>query len=189
MTAEATTDAELIEASRRGEAVAFGCLVERHQRMVEAVAYGATRDRTIIEDVVQDTFVVAWHQLARLRDVERLRPWLCGIARNLARKARRNRRRALPVSEPLAPATPFEAATEHERDQLVAGALVEVVEFETTDPALRGEMTITITLADADGGTDLVAVHEGLPPGVALADNELGWQLSLAKLAALVEAG
>src|SRR6266498_2289617 len=29
--------------------------------------------------------------------------------------------------------------------------VVEVVEFETTDPALRGEMTITITLADADG--------------------------------------
>jgi uncharacterized protein YndB with AHSA1/START domain len=29
--------------------------------------------------------------------------------------------------------------------------VVEVVEFETKDPALRGEMTIT--LADADGGT------------------------------------
>src|SRR5262247_3080040 len=34
--------------------------------------------------------------------------------------------------------------------------VVEVVEFETTDPALRGEMTITISLADADGGTDVV---------------------------------
>jgi uncharacterized protein YndB with AHSA1/START domain len=32
--------------------------------------------------------------------------------------------------------------------------VVEVVEFETTDPALRGEMTITISLADADGGTE-----------------------------------
>src|SRR5688572_30813728 len=45
--------------------------------------------------------------------------------------------------------------------------VVEVVEFETTDPALRGEMTITTTLADVDGGTDVVAVHEGLPPGVS----------------------
>jgi len=35
--------------------------------------------------------------------------------------------------------------------------VVEVVEFETTDPALRGEMTITIDLADADGGTDVLA--------------------------------
>lgn len=66
--------------------------------------------------------------------------------------------------------------------------VVEVIEFETTDPALMGEMMITVTLADADGGTELIAVHEGLPPGVAPDDNELGWRLSLAKLAALVEA-
>lgn len=67
--------------------------------------------------------------------------------------------------------------------------VVEVDEFETEDPALRGEMTITITLADADGDTDLVAVHEGLPPGVSPHDNEVGWTQSLARLAELVEAG
>ena len=67
--------------------------------------------------------------------------------------------------------------------------VVEVVEFETTDSALQGEMTITLALTDADGGTDLVAVHDGLPPGVPAADNEAGWRSSLAKLAALVEAG
>jgi uncharacterized protein YndB with AHSA1/START domain len=66
--------------------------------------------------------------------------------------------------------------------------VVEVVEFETTDPALRGEMTITITLGDADGGTDVLAVHDGLPRGVPAADNEAGWREALAKLAALVEA-
>ncbi len=65
--------------------------------------------------------------------------------------------------------------------------VVEVVEFETTDPALRGEMTITISLADAEGGTDLFAVHDGLPPGLPPTDNETGWRMSLAKLAALVE--
>ena len=66
--------------------------------------------------------------------------------------------------------------------------VVEVDEFETADPALRGEMTITITLADADGGTDLVALHEGLPSGVSTADNETGWREALTRLAALVEA-
>ena len=45
--------------------------------------------------------------------------------------------------------------------------LVEVDEFERTDPALRREMTITITLSDADGGTDVLGVHEGLPPGIS----------------------
>lgn len=45
--------------------------------------------------------------------------------------------------------------------------VVEVVEFETNDPALHG----------------------GLPRGLPAADNEAGWKSSLAKLAALVEAG
>jgi uncharacterized protein YndB with AHSA1/START domain len=66
--------------------------------------------------------------------------------------------------------------------------VVEVDEFETDDPALRGEMTVTITLTDADGGTDVLGVHEGLPPGAPIADNEAGWRSSLARLAALVEA-
>jgi uncharacterized protein YndB with AHSA1/START domain len=67
--------------------------------------------------------------------------------------------------------------------------VVQAVEFETGDPALGGEMTITYTLADAgDGGTDLASVHENLPPGVRPEDNELGTSQSLAKLAALVEA-
>lgn len=54
--------------------------------------------------------------------------------------------------------------------------VIEVVEFETSDPALRGEMTIAITLADVDGGTEILAVHDGLPPGLSTADNEVGWQ-------------
>jgi uncharacterized protein YndB with AHSA1/START domain len=65
--------------------------------------------------------------------------------------------------------------------------VVEVDVFESEDPAMRNPMTITIRLADEDGGTRLDAVHEGLPDSVPAADNELGWQLSLAKLAALVE--
>src|SRR3954468_17804277 len=50
--------------------------------------------------------------------------------------------------------------------------VVEGVEFETADPALQGEMTISFTLTDAGGGTDVVAVHDGLPPGLSAADNE-----------------
>ena len=68
--------------------------------------------------------------------------------------------------------------------------VVEADAFETDDPALRGEMISTITLADAPGGgTDVVGVHEPLPPGVSAADNETGWRMALAKLAALAEAG
>jgi len=73
--------------------------------------------------------------------------------------------------------------------KLVPGELVvEVDEFETDDPALQGEMTSTITLADGGGGgTELVAIHDGLPAGLSRTDNETGWRESLARLAALVE--
>ena len=66
--------------------------------------------------------------------------------------------------------------------------VVQVIEFETDEPDVEGVMTLTYTLSDApDGGTDVVGVHENLPPGVRPEDNELGWSMSLAKLAALVE--
>jgi len=72
--------------------------------------------------------------------------------------------------------------------ELVADTkVVQAVEFETDDPAMQGEMTISYTLADAADGTDLVGVHEGLPPGVSPSDNELGTSMSLDKLARLVE--
>jgi uncharacterized protein YndB with AHSA1/START domain len=67
--------------------------------------------------------------------------------------------------------------------------VVEVVEFETKDPAMKGEMTVTISLVEANGGTDLIALHDRLPSGLSPADNEKGWRMSLEKLAKLVEAG
>lgn len=65
--------------------------------------------------------------------------------------------------------------------------VVQAVEFETDDPSMQGEMRITYTLTEADGGTDLVGLHENLPAGVSPADNELGWSMSISKLAELVE--
>jgi uncharacterized protein YndB with AHSA1/START domain len=65
--------------------------------------------------------------------------------------------------------------------------VVEVFEFETADPALRGTMTMTTTLTRADGGTDVVVVHEGIPDSVPAADNEMGTRMALANLAKFVE--
>jgi uncharacterized protein YndB with AHSA1/START domain len=65
--------------------------------------------------------------------------------------------------------------------------VVQVIEFDTDDPALRGEMTVSYSLVEAKGGTDVIATHENLPPGLSAADNQTGWRMSLAKLAALVE--
>lgn len=65
--------------------------------------------------------------------------------------------------------------------------IVWVTAFESDDPNFAGEMRITWTLADADGGTEVTVFFEDIPQGVRLEDNELGSQQSLRKLAAYVE--
>lgn len=65
--------------------------------------------------------------------------------------------------------------------------IIQLMEFETEDPTMQGKMTVTFKLFDAEDGTLLEALHEGVPAGVKPEDNELGWRMSLGKLAALVE--
>ncbi|MEO8554525.1 MAG: sigma-70 family RNA polymerase sigma factor, partial [Kofleriaceae bacterium] len=125
------SDAELLDASRRGEREAFGALVERYQGVVCAVSYSRTGNRALSEDVAQDTFLAAWSQLDQLREAGRLRAWLCGIARNLARKARLRTEREAPtdtLSTTCAGANPFEQMAEVETERLVRDALTRVPE-------------------------------------------------------------
>ncbi|MBK7078339.1 MAG: sigma-70 family RNA polymerase sigma factor [Myxococcales bacterium] len=126
---QAITDDELVAASRRGERAAFGALIERHLDAVWAVSFSRTRDRALSDDVAQDTFVAAWAQLDRLREASRLRAWLCGIARNLARKARRRAGRERPDDQ-LAPTdvagSPYDALARVQTDRVVERALAEL---------------------------------------------------------------
>jgi uncharacterized protein YndB with AHSA1/START domain len=65
--------------------------------------------------------------------------------------------------------------------------VVEVTEFESDDPDLRTEMTMTTTLRDVEGGTEVEIRHDGIPDRVPEADNETGTRMALAGLAAYVE--
>lgn len=65
--------------------------------------------------------------------------------------------------------------------------IVWMTEFESEQSEFAGEMKIIWSLADADGGTEVTVVCEGIPVGIRLEDNELGSKLSLQKLAAFVE--
>ena len=124
------SDGELIAASQRGERAAFGKLVARYQDVVCAVSYSTTGDWPLSEDVAQDTFIAAWRQLGQLRETARLRPWLCGIARNLARKARRRgaREREHEPDDvlPAPSGTPFEQTARAETEQVVRDALARI---------------------------------------------------------------
>jgi RNA polymerase sigma factor (sigma-70 family) len=83
-------DADLVAACLKGDRAAFAPIVERYQRLLCSIAYSATGQLSHSEDLAQETFVEAWRQLPKLREPEKLRPWLCGILRHKVSRLRRS---------------------------------------------------------------------------------------------------
>jgi RNA polymerase sigma factor (sigma-70 family) len=96
-------DAELVSASLKGDREAYGRIVTRYQSLVCSLAYSATGSVIQSEDLAQETFLEAWKNLTSLREPQKLRSWLCGIARNRIHQAARIERR-----EPSHQAEPLE---------------------------------------------------------------------------------
>ena len=65
--------------------------------------------------------------------------------------------------------------------------VVQSIVFESDDAARRTEMTVSYLIDPSGSGAMVTGIHENLPASVDPAQNELGWRMSLAKLAALVE--
>lgn len=65
--------------------------------------------------------------------------------------------------------------------------IVEVVEFESHDPAFAGEMSITTILSPVDGGTEVTVMAENVPPGIRPEDHRQGIESSLLNLAEFTE--
>jgi uncharacterized protein YndB with AHSA1/START domain len=64
--------------------------------------------------------------------------------------------------------------------------IVELVEFESEDPAFAGEMKITTSFVDVGVNTEITILCEDIPAGIKPADNEQGCMESLQKLALLL---
>jgi len=75
---------ELLEQSRRGSTQAFAGIVRQYQSRVRAYLSRYVRDRDAVEDLAQDTFLLAYRSLASYRGESSLGVWLIGIARNVA---------------------------------------------------------------------------------------------------------
>ena len=72
--------------------------------------------------------------------------------------------------------------------ELVAGErIVQAVDFDSDDPALAGTMTMTWSLAPAEGGTRVTIVADDVPVGISAEDHAVGLHSSLVNLAAHVE--
>jgi uncharacterized protein YndB with AHSA1/START domain len=65
--------------------------------------------------------------------------------------------------------------------------IVELVEFESDDPAFAGAMTIITTLAAVPGGTEVTIRCENVPSGIRPGDHQTGMTSTLNNLAAFTE--
>jgi RNA polymerase sigma factor (sigma-70 family) len=131
-------DAELVSQSLAGNRDAFGRIVEHYQSLICSVAYSTTGNLSQSEDLAQETFVIAWKQLRQLREPEKLRSWLCSIARSVISGARRRETRE-PVHgaemldiahETSAPeAIPVERAINREEEAILWRSLEQIPEI------------------------------------------------------------
>ena len=127
------TDAQLVAASLQGQKEAFGAIVTRYQGLVSGMLYNrCSGDISLSEELAQQTFVNAWQSLSTLRDTHKLSAWLCGIARNVHAKARRqaNKLAAFESADELVStaAEPSAAAITREQERLLWQSLERIPE-------------------------------------------------------------
>ena len=115
-------------AAATGDRQAFAGIYDRYaDRLHDFCVFGMLRDRDAAADCVQDVFCSAATDLAKLREPDKLRPWLYSIARNQALARRINARRREQVSDEAPEVASSEAgpdtlAGRNELAQLIAEA-------------------------------------------------------------------
>jgi RNA polymerase sigma-70 factor, ECF subfamily len=87
------TDEAFVSQARSGDGEAFRALVERHSRPLFRLAFRMTGNQQDAEDVVQESFLRAYRQLARFDERASFGTWLCRIATNCALDVIRGRKR------------------------------------------------------------------------------------------------
>jgi RNA polymerase sigma-70 factor, ECF subfamily len=85
-------DRTLIEMSVAGHSEGFSVLMERHGTAVRRCIGAVIRDRSDVEDLVQDTFLKAWCGLSAFRFEASFRTWITSVAINEALGLHRRRR-------------------------------------------------------------------------------------------------
>ncbi len=92
---EGSDDRHLANLARSGDEAAIGLIIKRHNRRLYRVARAILRDDAEAEDVVQETYVRAFANLAGFRNESALSTWLTRIALNEALGRMRRRRSAI----------------------------------------------------------------------------------------------
>ena len=85
-------DDALVKLALAGQRECFSVLMERHAATVRNHISALVRNRSDLDDVVQDTFMKAWARLSTFRFEATFRTWLISIALNEAFALHRRRK-------------------------------------------------------------------------------------------------
>ncbi len=117
-----------VRSASRGDEAAFARLVEQHHASMVRVAWIIADDPDTALDAVQSAWTIAWREMHRLREPDRVGSWLVAIAANEARAAMRRTRRRRVTEIPMDP----------DRDDLAAaGDPMQSISSMDLDRALR----------------------------------------------------
>lgn len=149
----AARDGELLRLAAAGDRDAFDALIRPRLDRLYRMAWAVTRSEADARDATQDACVLAWRELPRLRDRDKLDSWLNQIvvnaARGVVRRTSRVRVRELSIEQ-----DPAEGRTRVE-----PSVVAETDVFADTDAIQRA-------FGRLDGGTRaLLVLHyvEGAP--------------------------
>lgn len=95
------TEEMLVRQMKEGDKISFDLLYEKYKNMALHTAYLITGDRSLSEDVVQDTFVKVYLHCKELKNDSGFKAWMMQILVRTAYKCGRRRSRELPDEEIL----------------------------------------------------------------------------------------
>ena len=95
----ASSDRDLIQRARRGDAEAFGELVLRYQTSVFNVCYRLLHERLEAEDMTQETFLRARDRLHSFDEERLFSPWIRRVAANVCLNHLESQKRTVALEE------------------------------------------------------------------------------------------
>lgn len=115
-------DARVLAALRAGDEQAFAALVDQYHGSLQRLAFVYVKDRSVAEEVVQETWIGLLQSLGRFEGRSSLKTWLFRILMNVARSRARKESRSIPFSSLADPsAKSGEASVDADRFQQAGG--------------------------------------------------------------------
>ncbi len=101
MNLQKSSDQELIRLYLNGNEASLEILIKRHQKSVFTAIYLMVRDRSLAEDIFQETFIKIINTLrtSRYKEEGKFGPWAARIGRNLAIDYLRKMKRDVTITD------------------------------------------------------------------------------------------